>query len=783
MKCWWRKARLGVAAVVVLAGTFAGSVQAAVLVKSDFKTWTGRVMRDGGMNDDAEAKGGWRALKGGDSDQSQGILSVDLAQAKINPLEGTFDFMVKRAEEYKIESLFTLKDVNNVTTFGMSINWVDNQGFTPPAPNLESNGFWRTYSAKDANRAGFDPWIPIVPFKAARGQTFRVTVTWGGGKPDRLFINGMLFSTHAAGAFSEYLKKSVRLEMGVEHGNVSFGHSMTSTLLDFRVLNVATADRVDVLPKISSVSHDAVQVASFSGKLVAGNTLGVTVQGTSGGTGSFDLVHFADVNGKFLIDWRGWSVYPEEKVFYEEGEVNLRDVDSYKVYASLAPFDYKVTTMEPLATLDPGMQQYTLETPEVDKPYYIAVVAVMRDGTLRPVIVPLSALPMLETTPGTYTGSYKIGWNDRFARAAIVAHLDIGGETTSQVAGQTLAVDPSLTLAVATSPNELKADSKSVAKISVTVTDANGKAVPDHEIRFMLFTTSQYTGVVGGGAFAEQVGGTVKRVSFGKTDLFGTVSATYVAGFAAKTAVIVARDMLSNSTGAGWVKTYITATAQLQLEPVTSVASDQGYEILVTSSDEWLTADGESTARITARVTMNNQPVEGHSVDFSVSSGAGTIRVVTNTTNKNGEARAVYTAGKKIGMVLISATDKTVGITGSVQIELRSDAPAKIAITLDPEKLPADGHSKSDLSVLVTDINDNPNDSVEVEYAIVEGSGKLQDDKGVTDRNGKTNNRFVAGKIPGRVTIELTVRSTVPTPLELTTVNEKALAVTDYKFF
>jgi hypothetical protein len=365
----------------------------------------------------------------------------------------------------------------------------------------------------------------------------------------------------------------------------------------------------------------------------------------------------------------------------------------------------------------------------------------------------------------------------------VIGRLALAGTSITAIDPKAFGIDPAVTLVVATDPKVLKADEKSTAKVTVTATDANGNAVPDHEVKFLLFTTSQYTGIVGGGAFTEQVGGSMKEVSFGKTDLFGSVSATYVAGFAAKTAVIVARDMLSNSTGSAWVQTYITATAQLVLEPLSVPDMAAGYEIAVSSSDDWLTADGKSTARITAKVTLAGKPVEGHTVNFSVSSGSGSVRVVKDTTDRNGEARAVYTAGKKIGMVLVTATDATVGISGSVAIELRSDAPAKIAITLSPDKLPADGRSRSDVSVLVTDINDNPNDGVEVEYALVEGGGDIRADKGVTDRNGKTETQYVAGRTPGRVSIEITVRSSVPTPEELAKVNNMALAVTDYKFF
>ena len=143
-------------------------------------------------------------------------------------------------------------------------------------------------------------------------------------------------------------------------------------------------------PAIASVSHDAARVAGFSGKLVAGNTLHVTMEGNPGAIGSFDIAHYPDLGGKITLDWRGWGVYLEDKVFYEEGEVNLRDVEGYRVYASTAPFDPAAPGMEPIAELEVGVQSYTFELLEVDKPYYLAAVARMRDGTTRTVLAPIA---------------------------------------------------------------------------------------------------------------------------------------------------------------------------------------------------------------------------------------------------------------------------------------------------------------------------------------------------------------------------------------------------------
>lgn len=783
---WFRQVA---AAGVFLLGT-AGVGSAKPILQEDFSTQVpgmkgGEIVpHDKGYA--YQGPGGHNLTKGS-------YIEYDLKDVAFNPSAGTIEFDLTRAEVSPAEALVSFADESGERAFSLYIDWERLTEETLLRPMTPGYSYWLTPEKDEFGNDAPKPWA-VVDRNIGKGRTVHVVMTWD-VNGIALYVDGKMLAGKPSNGpkLIEKLKTARKFIVGADISRKIPGGAWSQTrslvanvqLHDKRL--VPTEFAQTIAPKglnVYGVDHDAATVAGFSGRLVAGNTVNVVLHGTPGAVGTFDVVHFPDVGAKIDIDWRGWGVYLEEKTFYEEGEVNLRDVDGYEVFAAQAPFDYAAPGMEPVAKLEVGEQRYILEAPEVDKPYYIAVVALMRDGTKLPVIAPVANRPLAEVEPGVYTGSYQVGWKDRYPRAVLIGRLASATNVATLPAVNTLVMDPTVTLAVATDPSELKADEKSVSKVTVTVTDANGNAVPEHEVKFLLFTTSQYTGVVGGGAFAEQVGATVTEERFGKTDIFGKVTATYVAGFAAKTAVIVARDMLTNNTGSGWVKTYITATAQLELEPAEETAAmAQGFEITVTSSDEWLTADGKSTARITARVTLGGDPVEGHAVGFSVSSGTGSIRAVTTTTDRNGEARAVYTAGKKIGMVLITATDATAGISGSVQIELRSDAPAKIAIKLDPEKLPADGRSRADLTVTVTDINDNPNDGVEVEYAIVEGSGSIRDEKGLTDRNGEDDTQYTAGRTPGRVSIEITVRSTVPTPEELAKVNEMALAVTDYKFF
>ncbi len=640
---------------------------------------------------------------------------------------------------------------------------------------------------------GTDYWASRVslPGKISQGEEFRLTITWGPSATDnKLYLNGTAMPAKLTNGydFAGIVTKSSKIVIGALLGGMVddkpslYHNQMTSTLVDFKMLDTPTAEELEPLA-IASVSNTVFKSAGFSGKLIAGDKAQVEMTGTKEATATFDIARLANADRQISLDWKGYGVYLEDKAFYADDEVDLHEVKGYQVFVSDKPFTAVTADMTPLTTLKVYEQSYLVENLERDLPYYAGVYAEMSDGTLRTVIQPLVGMAMTETATGTYSGEFTVGALESYPEAVVVGHLARGSESASLAENKPFVIDTALTIAVGATPEELKADEKSTAKVTVTVTDANGNPVPGHKVSFVLCTTSQYTGVVGGGAFKEEVGGAIKESSSGETDLFGTVTATYVAGFAAKTAIIVARDMVSNSTGTAVVKTYIQAEAQLTLvDPVESAAALAGYEISVKAGDEWLTADGKSQTRITATVTLAGSPVEGHKVNFSVT-GVGSIRTVKDTTNGNGEATAIYTAGKKIGIDVVTAEDVTVGISGSVQIELRSDAPAKISIKIDPESLEADGKSTAELQVLVTDINDNPNKDTEVEYLIASGSGKLLEKVGLTNADGENTNTYVAGRTAGVVTFELTVRSTLPTAEERAAAEDLALLPDDTEYF
>jgi hypothetical protein len=163
----------------------------------------------------------------------------------------------------------------------------------------------------------------------------------------------------------------------------------------------------------------------------------------------------------------------------------------------------------------------------------------------------------------------------------------------------------------------------------------------------------------------------------------------------------------------------------------------------------------------------NGTSVPGDPVSFALSSPNGTLKTIAGTTDATGTATAEYTAGKKIGIVVVTATATLRNATGNVSIVLLSDAPAKIFLKARPETLPADGMSRADLQVRVTDINENPNKDTRVEFKVSRGGGRLDYPDRITDRFGESTNRYTAGTAPGIATILATVRSRVPTEVEL----------------
>jgi hypothetical protein len=397
-----------------------------------------------------------------------------------------------------------------------------------------------------------------------------------------------------------------------------------------------------------------------------------------------------------------------------------------------------------------------------------------------------TGVPMTEdpNRPGFYAVDHSIRPGNYLDRGRIVGHLKGAGGVDAEPARSAsgdLSIDARSRFLMTIDKTDLPADSSATSRVKVKTTDANGNPVKDHLIKVTLSTTDEYTGLVGSGsaryrdaaaATKDMLGGADVETRWkGITDSWGEVEFDFKSGFAAKTIILQAKDMTSGDVGVDYITSYKEASIDIVLTaPISLAAARRGlqYLIKVEATRTELTADGRSRSVIRATVQdPTGKPVAGDTVVFSLSSANGTLNTIKGTTDASGVATAEYIAGKKIGIVVVTATDTVRNISGSVSITLLADAPAKIILRARPETMPADGNSRADIQVKVTDINDNPNRDTKVEFLLSRGSGKMDFPDRVTDRFGDAANRFTAGTTPGIATIVATVRSKIPTVEEL----------------
>ena len=377
--------------------------------------------------------------------------------------------------------------------------------------------------------------------------------------------------------------------------------------------------------------------------------------------------------------------------------------------------------------------------------------------------------PMTESSnnPGTYTGVHIIRSGEDVEEGQLVGHFKAYGfSATPAIASRLVTIDTRVYMEVKTSNDLIPADEDSKAGITIVARDANGKAVKDHELKFTLSTTDEYTGTVGGGTFEDLVGGELDVDWGGITDSFGEVTAQYLSGFAAKTILVSAKDMLTGDVGVGWVRSYIDGEVYIIVtEPVAAALSVAG-SLDVSLSRDWLTADGKSRSRMTAVIKdSSGKALSGHNVKFSLLGENGEIRIVQSKTDSRGRAFADYIAGTIMGQVQVEVRDLTSGMVVLVPIELRPDAPAEIVLAADPAEVVTGGEST--VSARVTDANGNPNQNVDVIYNILVGNGELSSPSVGTDEKGNAPVVFTAGDSPGLVTVKGSVISREPTALEI----------------
>lgn len=594
-----------------------------------------------------------------------------------------------------------------------------------------------------------------------------------------------------------------------------------------------------VVPGAGKVSGMEQLVEDSEGRaLVPGDKLTVTMTTSPGGEASFTLadaardVKMAETTGGVYTG--SYTVREGDGVFKSRVAVSFRDTAGKAHFTNTATFvsvDAPRGRKAPVGGPAPAIYAMTDDISSVvgvsgrltaGKSITVTITGDPGNNAFFNIGEGIWKVPMSEDRdrPGTYTGAYTVQPGDNAGTSPdplTAVHLEGYIESASGAVSEParslspVVVDTTCAIDVSVSTNRMKADAKSQAQVVFTVTDADGEPVKGRRLTVLLEPPPRYTGVAGVGGVglfdparqeAEDGGLGTLEVDFDDmTDSYGQVRATYTSGFAAKTAMVVARDYATGSVGMNYIVTDISTSVNVTLTDQAGLSSGQdtvsGYELVVEFQPEaplpdialpyfmvdaipnMLTADGRSRATVVATLTKDGLPVEGVRILFAVSGAGGTLDDASALTDIAGRAQTYYIAGRKAGYAIITATEPGTGVYVTKTITLLADAPAKMFARANPDTLPADGVSETMIEVGVTDVNDNPTEGARLEFSLA-GPGRISGYEAVTDTGGRGTIYYTAGDAPGVATVQVTAVSETPASGEMDEARSRVVAPTVY---
>jgi adhesin/invasin len=339
----------------------------------------------------------------------------------------------------------------------------------------------------------------------------------------------------------------------------------------------------------------------------------------------------------------------------------------------------------------------------------------------------LNGNPITQVSTGT-TGIVEVIYRSGTRAGSVTLTASVGAISGQAVI--TLIPGSPATIELVATPTTAPADGATEVRITATVKDAYGNAVPNVQVQFTstptltitpTVATTNDTGQATVSVIAPRVAG-----SYLLRAQVGTISATLTLIFGAS-----APSTMTMSAS----RTNLIVS----LPPLPEYASLSVY----------------SRTEITATVVdENNNPVRGVVVQFSAS--AGTIQA-TATTDAAGVARAIYVAPPApTGQVTINA--QAGAASGSITLDILPGPPAQVTVTATPAMVPADGRSQISVVARVRDANGNPvadgtmvyfsaRSETNINQAVTTAGTFLRDS--VPTLNGDAQVTFVAGTQPG----------------------------------
>ena len=166
------------------------------------------------------------------------------------------------------------------------------------------------------------------------------------------------------------------------------------------------------------------------------------------------------------------------------------------------------------------------------------------------------------------------------------------------------------------------------------------------------------------------------------------------------------------------------------------------------------------------------QPIEGHLVTFTVTSGDGTLSVTRTTTDADGRAESRLTRGPDAGTNSVSAfaagVEQPVIFTAAGQAILQS----LTKVSGDGQQGPAGTVLAAPFVVSVLDEDGTAIAGAVVTFSVTAGGGALSSTTATTDANGRARSTLTLGSEPGTNTVVATVAGLEPETFTTTAIEQ-----------
>ncbi len=332
-----------------------------------------------------------------------------------------------------------------------------------------------------------------------------------------------------------------------------------------------------------------------------------------------------------------------------------------------------------------------------------------------------------QVSSGT-TGSVEVVYRSGTRAGSVTLTASVGAISGQAVI--TLVPGSPATIELVANPTSAPADGQTEIRVTATVRDAHGNAVPNVQVQFTSTPTLTIT---------------PPMVATNDT---GQATTSVVAPRRAGSYLLRAQ--------VGTISATLSLTFGTSAPSVMSLsASRTNLVVLLPPRPEYAGLTVYSRTEVTATVVdENNNPVSGAVVQFSAS--AGTIQT-TAITDAAGVAQAVYIAPPSpTGQVTITA--QSGAASGSLTLDILPGPPAQVTVVATPLMVSADGRSQIDVTARVRDANGNlVTDGTNVFFSVrsetdinqiaVDAGSFLRNN--VPTLNGDANAAFIAGTRPG----------------------------------